>query len=54
MVITSPRHALLPAADVSNCTLSGGSEEKTQFNLHVVQYWQDRPHHNFNEDENQR
>ena len=28
MLITSPRHALLSAADVSNFTLSGASEEK--------------------------
>ena len=30
MLITSPRHALLSAADVSNFTLSGATEEKTQ------------------------
>ena len=38
MLITSPRHALLSAADVSNFTLSGTSEEKTQFNLQVIAY----------------
>ena len=59
MLITSPRHALLSVADVSSCTLSGGSEEK-QLNLHAVHYWLDCPNHNFtncclsNEDENKR
>ena len=38
MLITSPRHALLSAADASNFTLSGASKEKTQFNLQVIDY----------------